>query len=96
MEISIEDYNYLKIQEARLEQLEVNGVDNWGNYGCNCYELDEDECIFCTEDEVKFLSLGVVEEKYFKECNDCRYWFGKTCMHCEDAGMFMKKRVENG
>jgi len=50
-------YNSLLISEAKLEQLEVNGVDNWNNYGCMCYELGETECIFCTEDEEQFLNL---------------------------------------
>ena len=53
-------YMYLKIQEARLQQLEDNGVDNWEHYGCMCYERGEEECIFCTEDEVGF--LGLIEE----------------------------------
>jgi len=55
--ISIKEYNSLKITEAILDCLERNGVDNWSNYGCICYELNEDECIFCTEDEHKFLGL---------------------------------------
>jgi uncharacterized protein YlaN (UPF0358 family) len=55
--ISESEYNNLKITEAKLDQLEINGVDNWVGYGCMCYELGTDECIFCTEDEIKFLGL---------------------------------------
>ena len=57
MEISIEEYNHLKTQEAVLDQLETNGVDNWQGYGCMCHELGEEECIFCTEDELEYLGL---------------------------------------
>ena len=57
VQISLEEYNSLVITEARLNQLENNGVDNWQHYGCMCDELDEDECIFCTEDEYNFLNL---------------------------------------
>ena len=49
------EYIGLLVQEARLEQLNCNGVDNWGSYGCMCRETGEDECIFCTEDEHKFI-----------------------------------------
>ena len=55
--ISKSEYKRLLINQARLEQLEANGVDNWGEYGCMCYATGEDECIFCTEDEEKFLGL---------------------------------------
>jgi hypothetical protein len=48
-------YNKLKIDEAKLNQLEINGVDNWGEYGCMCDENGEEECIFCTEDEIKYV-----------------------------------------
>lgn len=51
------EYNDLLVKEARLLQLEVNGVNNWGYYGCMCQGNMEDECIFCTEDELKFLGL---------------------------------------
>ena len=57
-QISEDTYRYLKIQEARLQQLEDNGVDNWQHYGCMCHERGEAECIFCTEDEEKFLGLN--------------------------------------
>ena len=53
-------YNlYLKllIAKAELSTLESAGVDNWVNYGCNCDITGEDECIFCTEDQEKFLGL---------------------------------------
>ena len=55
--ISYEEYKSLLISEERLSNLECSGVDNWGNYGCNCDLTGEDECIFCTEDEEKFLGL---------------------------------------
>ena len=55
--IDLKEYNRLKIQEAKLEYLEMAGVDNWSGYGCQCDEYGEDECIFCTEDEEKFLQL---------------------------------------
>ena len=52
------EYDELKIAEAILQQLEINGVDNWQGYGCMCHELGEDECIFCTEDKEKYLGLN--------------------------------------
>lgn len=55
--IELKEYNKLQIDSARLEQLEVNGVDNWSCYGCMCYENGEDGCIFCTEDAEEFLGL---------------------------------------
>jgi len=57
MEIDREHYNSLLITEEKLQQLEINGVDNWAHYGCMCYETNSEECIFCTEDEYKFLNL---------------------------------------
>jgi len=55
--ISLADYNRLMINDAIFEKLECNGVDNWQGYGCMCYEMGEDECIFCTEDVLGFLGL---------------------------------------
>jgi hypothetical protein len=55
--INKSEYVYLCIVEAKLDYLEALGVDNWGNYGCQCDMLGETECIFCTEDEEKFLGL---------------------------------------
>jgi len=55
--ISAREYYYLKLNEMKLDTLDVNGVDNWDHYGCMCSELDEPECIFCTEDEEKFLGI---------------------------------------
>ena len=57
MEIDRDEYNSLKISEAILEQLENNGVDNWQHYGCMCYDLDEDECIFCADNTKEYLNL---------------------------------------
>ena len=55
--ITISRVNLLQlcIKEERLNQLEINGVDNWMHYGCMCSEREEPECIFCTEDEEAFL-----------------------------------------
>lgn len=55
--IPYDQYLKLLIAEAELNTLESAGVDNWGNYGCNCEWTGEDECIFCTEDQEKFLGL---------------------------------------
>ena len=62
IEIPYSYYVRLELDSARLEQLEWNGVDNWSYYGCMCYENGEDECIFCTEDEEKFLNLQKPEK----------------------------------
>lgn len=53
--IQLTEAQYLSLleSEARLEALECAGVDNWTNYGCNCDITDEDECIFCTEKDLK-------------------------------------------
>jgi hypothetical protein len=52
MEITKSEYIKLKVSEAKLNELEINGVDNWKNYGCMCNYLCEEEwdgeCIFCT------------------------------------------------
>jgi hypothetical protein len=32
------------VSDAKLDQLEANGVDNWQNYGCMCNYLHEEEC----------------------------------------------------
>jgi hypothetical protein len=54
MEIKKSEYIKLKVSEAKLNQLEINGVDNWQNYGCMCNYLYEEECddkcIYCTDD----------------------------------------------
>ena len=50
----------LVIDSAKLAQLESNGVDNWTEYGCCCNWTGDSECIFCTEDEEKFLGLKIV------------------------------------
>ena len=55
--LSVEEYNRLKISEARMDQLEANGVDNWIGYGCMCKENGEDKCIFCTDNDLEFLGL---------------------------------------
>lgn len=57
IKILLNEYNHLKITEAKYWQLEAAGVDNWTFYGCNCQDLGADECIFCTEDEIEFLGL---------------------------------------
>ena len=58
------EYLQLLIAQETLDTLESAGVDNWCNYGCNCDITDSDECIFCTEDEYKFV------EKYAKKGNE--------------------------
>lgn len=45
------------IDSEILKQLELNGVDNWSHYGCMCQENNENECIFCAEDELSYLGL---------------------------------------
>jgi hypothetical protein len=57
MKISKSIYNKLKIDEAKLTQLEINGVDNWAFYGCMCDKDNGQECIFCAEDPIKYLNL---------------------------------------
>jgi homoserine trans-succinylase len=41
MEITKREYVGLKVSEAKLNQLEINGVDNWQNYGCMCEWNDD-------------------------------------------------------
>jgi hypothetical protein len=62
MEITKREYVELKVSEARLIQLEINGVGNWRNHGCMCY--DDEECIFCTDDSdyEGFLDLQLGED----------------------------------
>jgi hypothetical protein len=46
-------------------QLEINGVDNWQNYGCMCeWNDDVEECIYCTDDSdyEGFLDLQLGED----------------------------------
>ena len=51
MEITKSEYIKLKVSDAKLNQLEINGVDNWEYYGCMCeYNDDVEECIYCTDD----------------------------------------------
>jgi len=54
--IDRDEYIQLLIHREILNQLEINGVDNWEGYGCMCYGHDE-ECIFCTEDEEEYLGI---------------------------------------
>ena len=49
--MSKEVYDYLVKSSRMLEQLKVNGVDNWEYYGCMCREKGENSCIFCEDDE---------------------------------------------
>lgn len=62
MEITKREYIELKVSEARLIQLEINGVTNWRDHGCMCY--DDEECIFCTDDSdyEGFLDLELGED----------------------------------
>jgi hypothetical protein len=49
-----------------LNQLEINGVDNWEYYGCMCeYNDDVEECIYCTDDTdyEGFLDLQLGEDE---------------------------------
>ena len=68
MEITKREYIELKVSEAKLNQLEINGVDNWKNYGCMCNYMHEEECddkcIFCTDDAdyEGFLGLQLGED----------------------------------
>ena len=65
MEITKREYVELKVSEARLIQLEINGVNNWGDYGCMCeYNDDVEDCIFCTDDTdyEGFLGLQLGED----------------------------------
>ena len=55
--ISFSTYKRLLIGYEKLNQLQSNGVDNWGEYGCCCDWTGDSECIFCTEDEEQFLGL---------------------------------------
>ena len=57
MKISKKIYNQLKVDEAKLACLEANGVDNWQGYGCLCQDFDEEGCIYCAEDPIKYLNL---------------------------------------
>jgi hypothetical protein len=69
MEITKSEYIKLKVSEAKLNELEINGVDNWKNYGCMCNYLCEEEwdgeCIFCTDDTdyEGFLDLQLGEDE---------------------------------
>ena len=47
--ISVEEYNYMVHRLRELDQLEINGVDNWEGYGCMCYSAEE-TCVFCEEE----------------------------------------------
>ena len=62
MEITKSEYVGLKVSEAKLDQLEINGVNNWNDYGCMCY--DDEDCIFCTDDTdyEGFLGLQLGED----------------------------------
>jgi len=39
-----------------LNQLHMNGIDNLSSYGCMCLDND-DECIFCTDNQEKYLGV---------------------------------------
>ena len=64
MEITKSEYVGLKVSEAKLDQLEINGVDNWEYYGCMCEYNDVEECIYCTDgtDYEGFLDLQLGED----------------------------------
>jgi hypothetical protein len=55
MKISKKIYNQLKITEAKLTQLLMNGLEEWE--GCRCMCDSGQECIFCVEDPIKYLNL---------------------------------------
>ena len=60
MEITKREYIRLRVNEAKLEQLEINGVDNWEDYGYMCeYNDDVGGCIFCTDDTDHEVFLGL-------------------------------------
>jgi len=43
------------------------------------------------------INFGYDMNHYYKECETCIFWKGKTCEHCEDADMYQKEnkmRVE--
>ena len=62
MEITKREYIELKVSEAKLNQLEINGVDNWQYYGCMCDLVHE--CIYCADstDYEGFLNLQLGED----------------------------------
>ena len=52
--VSLETLKYLTERDERLEQLEINGVDNWGGEECMCWSGKEDLCYFCRFDDWSF------------------------------------------
>jgi hypothetical protein len=62
MEITKREYVGLKVSEAMLAQLGINGAVNGRDYDCMC--RDDEECIFCTDDSdyESFLDLELGED----------------------------------
>jgi len=50
VQITLKEYESLLKTERILEQLEINGVDNWQGYGCMCHDTGDESCVFCEDD----------------------------------------------
>ena len=63
MEIKKSEYIKLKVSEAMLIQLGINGAVNGRDYGCSCDLVHE--CIFCADDTdyEGFLGLQLGEDE---------------------------------
>ena len=63
MEIKKSEYIKLKVSEAMLIKLGINGAVNGRDYDCMCY--DDEECIYCTDDTdyEGFLDLQLGEDE---------------------------------
>jgi len=55
--IDRDEYIQLLIHTEMLNQLHMNGIDNLSSYGCMCLDDDDDECIFCTDNQEKYLGV---------------------------------------